>query len=209
MPPSLDHSHTEDTSAFLSLHWQLAHDLVPHRRGTLPAEADLVFAEQSLPLCCRRGTPPPPPWQPAGQPRPKPRSKPAIITIPSHCQHTDHPCYQPESALSGAGGFCHNQWVTDCDKVTGSKTKEPGQLLCKREKAAALPPSWSLLHLRLQNCSFLGPAAAAPLSTGCWQLLLRRALAQQILRSRSSGGGAQTRETAAEFHWALVAHRAG
>ena len=204
MPPSLDHSHTEDTSAFLSLHWLLDHDLVPHRRGTLPAEADLVFAEQSLPLCCRRGTSPPPPWQPAGQPRPKPRSKPAIITIPSHCQHTDHPCYQPESAPVVFVTINGSQTAT---RSLDQKLPPRSQLLCKRVQAAALPPSWSLLHLRLQNCSFLGPAAAAPLSTGCWQLLLRRALAQQILRSRSSssGGGAQTRETAAEFHWALVA----
>ena len=209
MPPSLGHSHTEDTSAFLSLHWQLDHDLVPHRRGTLPAEADLVFAEQSLPLCCRRGTPPPPPWQPAGQPRPKPRSKPAIITIPSHCQHTDHPCYQPES---GAGGFCHNQWVTDCDKVTLDQKLPPrSQLLCKREKAAALPPSWSLLHLDCKTAPFWGlllllPSPRAAGNCCCGALSRSRSFAAEAAAAAAELKPARQQQSSTG-RW--LPHRAG
>ena len=50
-----------------------------------------------------------------------------------------NPVINQSQALSGAGGFCHNQWVTDCDKVTGSKaaTKKPAFVQERKSSSTA------------------------------------------------------------------------
>ena len=107
-------------------------------------------------------------------------SDPVMITILSHCQHTDHPLFSTQVVLVTLNK------VRDGDKVTGSKARRSRANLCGAAgKAAALPlKSLLLLQAKLLLEGLLLLLPDWPLAGNCYDgALCSRALSAAPLEA--------------------------